>query len=637
MSPAARTAAVTGALVAAVAGGAAAWWFLRAPPPPPPPPTPVEARVAAWRAAGGLPAGSAAELTALGASLLAADLPARTAEARLAFRAALVADPARLEAVAGYATAFADAARDTEEPDGEGLKEAHELLAFALARTPGRADLLAAQARLLLLVPSERNRAEALTAARQARGASPGDASAVLALGLALLPSDPAAAAAALEAPAAAGAEDRRLLSAAALARWEAGDAVGALRLAETRLELDPLHPAMLTLAAGIEAASARAEWAAARLRAWRALDPAAPEPLLLAARLAAQADGDLAAARRLLAEALPRARGDVQAARILAHQAAVALSLGEVPAAEAAVAEALRRVPAAAPARYQAAVLAFRRGDRKALAESAGVVGERCGEAARRRLQAREAELGSSTLDEAGRAWKAWPAAAPRDPSLLVEAAGALARIGLTGEALSLARQATSLDPVEGRLHRVFTDCWEGSQGLAEAAQRLGAIAEAERAAAVAALEGAAAAELLLGRTRPAEQAVTGALGADPGAWRARLLLAQVELDRGRPAAAAAEAAAALALPGGTAAAGALARALAAQGRPEALAAAARAVAETGAPSARLLHARLLAREGRGEEAAREARALLAEDPTLGEARGLLLDLDGGPPRARR
>ena len=636
MSSPARLAALLAALAAVGAGGGTAWWFLREPAPPPPAPTPVEERAAAWRAAGGLPAGSADDLVARGATLLAADLPERTAEARLAFRGALAADPGRADAVAGYATAFADAALEAEDPDGEGLKEAHALLAFALSRTPGRADLLAAQARLLLLAPSERNRAEALTAARQARGASPGDGSAVLALGLALLPADPLAAAAALEAPAAAGAEDRRLLSAAARAHWAAGDAVTALRLAETRLEQDPLHPAMLSLAAEIEAASARADWAEARLRTWRSLDPAAPQPLLLLARLAAQVDGDLGLARRLLAEALPLARGDWLPARILAHQAAVALALGDVPAAERAAAAAVAKVPAGAPGQYQAAVLAFRRGDRKALAEAAGVVGQRCGVAAARRLAAREAELGSATLGEAAVAWKAWPAAAPRDPSVALEAAGALARIGFTGDALALARRATSVDPVEGRLRRAVTDCWEGPAGLAEAARRLGEIADAEQAAAVAALEGAAAAELLLGHTVAAEKALHRVLAIDPGAWRARMLLAQVALDRGRPATAARHAAAALALPGGQPAAGVLARALAVEGRPEALALAGRALAEPGASAARLLHARLLAREGRGEEGAREARALLADDPSLGEARGLLLDLDGGPPRAR-
>lgn len=637
MSSTARTAAVVAALAAAGAAGGAAWWLLREPPPPPPPPTPLEARASAWRAAGGLPAGAADDLVARGATLLAADLPARTAEARLAFRGALAADPDRLDAVAGYATAFADAAPQSEDPDVDGLEEARALLAFALSRTPGRADLLAAQARLLLVSPSARTQAEALTAARQARAASPGDGSAVLALGLALLPSDPQAAAAALEAPAAAGAEDRRLLSAAARAHWAAGDAVTALRLAETRLEQDPLHPAMLALAVEIEAASARADWAGARLRAWRTLDPAAPEPRLLAARLAAQVDGDLALARRLLAEALPLARGDLLPARILAHQAAVALALGDVPAAERAAAAALARAPAGAPGQYQAATLAFRRGDWKALREAAGEVGGRCGLPAARKLAAREAELGPATREEAALAWRAWPAAAPRDPSLALEAAGALARLGRTGDALALARQATSVDPIEGRLRRAVTDCWEGPAGLADAARRLREIADAEHGATVAALEGAAACELLLGHTVQAEQAASRALAVDAGAWRARLLLAQVALDRGRPATAARHAAAALGLPGAQPALGVLARALAADGQPEALALAARAAAETGSAPARLLQARLEAREGRGADAALAARSLLADDPSLGEARGLLLDLDGGPPRARR
>jgi len=629
-----RTAALAAAGALLAAAGGAAWFWLSRPPPPPPPPSPVEEAVQAWRAAGGLPVGGADDLVARGATLLAADLPARTAEARAAFRGALAVDPRRLDAVAGYATAFADGALGELEPDGDGLKEAHALLAWALAQTPGRADLLAALARLLLLVPSEHNLAEALTAARQARSASPRDAGAVLALGLALLATEPAAATAALEAPAA-GADDRRLLSAAARARWAAGDAVGALRLAETRLEQDPLQPAMLELASEIETASARGEWAAARLRHWRALDPAAPLPVLLLARLAAQVDGDLPAARKLLAEALPLTHGDLLPSLVLAHQAAVALALGDAPAAEAAVTAALAKVPASAPAQYQAAVLAYRRGDRKALHFAAGVVGARCGPGPAALLAAREAEISSPTLDEAGLAWKGWAAAVPQDPAVALRAAGALVRAGLVGDALGLARAATSRDPLEARLYRVVTDCWEGPGDLAEASRRFQAIADAEPSAAVAALEAAAACELLLGRTVAAERAAARAEAQDAGAWRAQLLLAQVALDRGRPALAARRAAAVLDRSRGAATA-VLARALAAEGRPEAEPLAARAVAEGGSPAARLLHARLLARGGRGEAAAREVRALLAEVPTLPEARGLLLDLEG-PPRARR
>ncbi|HET9553209.1 MAG TPA: hypothetical protein VFP50_09600, partial [Anaeromyxobacteraceae bacterium] len=211
LAPAGRSsttalAVLAGALLAGGAAGAL-YWAHRPADPPPPPPTPIEERAAAWRAEPGLPAGTADDLVARGAALLASDLPERTAAARAAFRGALARDPHRLDALAGLVTAFADGAG--EEPDGDGLKEAHALLAFALSRTPGRADLLAAQARLLLLVRSEKNDAEAIAAARQARAASPADAGAVLALGLALLPREPEAAAAALEGPAVAASEDR--------------------------------------------------------------------------------------------------------------------------------------------------------------------------------------------------------------------------------------------------------------------------------------------------------------------------------------------------------------------------------------------------------------------------------------------
>ncbi|HET9555478.1 MAG TPA: hypothetical protein VFP50_21115, partial [Anaeromyxobacteraceae bacterium] len=59
-------------------------------------------------------------------------------------------------------------------------------------------------------------------------------------------------------------------------------------------------------------------------------------------------------------------------------------------------------------------------------------------------------------------------------------------------------------------------------------------------------------------------------------------------------------------------------------------------AVAAGHGAAARLTHARALARLGRAEKAAVEARALLDEDPDVGAARGLLLDLAASPPRAR-
>lgn len=630
-APASRRLAMQLALAAAMLAACPAE------PPPPRPPTPVEEAATGWRAEAGLPAGTADELATRGLALLREDLPASTAAARAAFRAALLRDPARLDALAGLATGLADAAG--EEPDGAGLKEAHGLLAWGLAQAPDRADLLAARSRLLLLVPSPANDAEALALAQRAAAALPGEPGAALAVGLARLASGPAAAAALLERAAQGAPADRRLLSAAARARHAAGDGVAALRLAEARLAQDASHEGMLELAAAVETEAGLAQRAARRLEAWRARAPAAPLPTLLLARLLAQAEGDLRRAAALLDEAAPRAGGDFLSARLQAHRAAVALAMGDEPRARQAVAAALARVPASAPARFQAARLAFMKGDRAALREAAGVVGARCGRAAAALLAARQAELGSATLEESAQAWRAWADATPRDPAAALAAAGALARVGLSGAALHLAAVAVRADPLEGRLRLEVGDCWEGPAALVEAARRLEAIGVAEPAAASRAFTAASASALLAGQSAQADRLARRASALDPQAAAPCLLLAQVALDRGRPAEALRFAAAAADLPGGEAAGSVRARALEASGRLEAAerAAAAAAAGERGGAAARLGHARLLARLGRRDEAAAAAQAILADDPAVAGARGVLLDLAAAPPPARK
>ncbi len=57
----------------------------------------------------------------------------------------------------------------------------------------------------------------------------------------------------------------------------------------------------------------------------------------------------------------------------------------------------------------------------------------------------------------------------------------------------------------------------------------------------------------------------------------------------------------------------------------------------ERGGAAARLGHARLLARLGRRDEAAAAAQAILADDPAVAGARGVLLDLAAAPPPARK
>ncbi len=631
------------ALAVVAAAGAAFFALRRATPTAPPAPSAIELRVEEWRAAGLLPrslgrdpALAAARLDA-GAAALAADLPPRTAEAVRAFREALALSPRRPEAaIAGYATAFADGTGD--EPDGAELRATHELVRDALALAP-RADLQAAYARLLLLVPSPANASEASAAAARAASAAPADPAARLALGLAQLRQDPAAAARLLEEAAAAAPSDRRLLTAAARARWAAGDGPGALALADRRLALDPAHPGALALRAEVLAASDRTADARAALERWAAADSASAVPPLLLARLAYQQDDDLAAARKLLDAALSHRPDDFAAARALAHRAAIEVASGDAVAAEASIAEALRRVPASAPARFQAALLAFRRGDAPALRESAGVLGDRAGLLAARALAARSAEL-SGTDDEAQLAWQAVATQAPRDPSVLLSVAGALARLRAGGPALEVARRALERDLAEGRLHRTPTDFWEGPAALVEAARRLEAIARVESRGGATAYAAAAACELLLGRTVAADRLARLAAAAAPQSAVPPAILAQIALDRGDARRALPIATAGLEL---HAAAPVLlavrARALEALGRNLDAERAYREAAEAGPDlvTPRLGLARLLARRGETADARLVLEPLLRDDPALAEARGALLALAPAAPPHRR
>jgi predicted Zn-dependent protease len=628
------------ALALLAAGAAAGAYLWRREPPLPPPPSAVEARVEAWREAGLLPPAQGRDAAAAearlreGAAALAADLPGRTAEALRLYREALALSPRRSHAaIAGYATAFAEGAG--EDADGVELRGAHELLRAALA-DGARPDVQAAYARLLLAVPSASNAAEALAVATAAASAAPGEPSVRLALGLARQRTDPAAAARLLEEAWAASPEDRRLLTAAARARWAAGDAAGALALADRRLTLDPGHPGALELKAEVLAACDRTDEARAVLERWEAADPGAPLPPLLLARLAYQRAGDLAGARRLLDASLARRPDDFVAARALAHRAAVARAAGDDAGAEAAVAEALARVPASAPARFQAALLAHRRGDAAALRESAGVLGRRAGPLVERLLAARSAEL-SGTDGEALEAYRAVAAAAPRDPAALLAVAGAFARLRAGGPALEIARRALDRDVAEGRLRPAPTDFWEGPGPLAEASRRFEALARAESRREWLAYAAAATCELLLGRTAAAHRLARLAAEASPQSLPPLVILGQAALDGGRTREARLVADAAVeAHPHEPLAVELRARVLEALGRGHDAERAHRLAAEMGPDlvTPRLALARLLVRRGEAAEARAILEALLGEEPGLAEARGALVALAAQRPR---
>jgi len=591
--------------------------------PAPREPSPVELRAAAWAAEGLRPTGTAAERLAAGRAALEADGPQGPQEAARHFQAALALDPGRVEALAAWLQASASAG----EAELEELRDGHALAAWALERSPGRGDLLAAWARLLLLVPGERGPAEAAEAAQKAVAAG-GGTDALLALAEARMASQPGAAAEAAEQALAQAGGDRRPLLLAARARLLAGQARAALDLVEKRLALDPSHPAALALQVEILAAVGRLEQARQVLRRWAAPGSSAL-PVLLQALLASQAEGDLNEGRRLLLRARTLPGDDQLQARALAHLAALSRAGGDLEGAGRLVEQALARAPRSAPARFQQALLAFAAGDALLHRAAAGALAGRAGDREARVLAARTAEL-SGRKDEAVAAWEEL-AAGSRDAAFLLRAAAAEVRLGAAGRAAALLRRAAVLDPAASRGPRAITDFWEGPPALAAAARDLAAGFAADDPHAALALTSAAACELLLGRLAAAEGLAARALLLAPQAARPRLVKAQAWLDRGQPAEALREASAAVdAEPQDAVGLELMARSLEALGRGDAVEARARALAaDPRLAAARVAQARRLLREGQREKARQALRQLLAEEPQQAQARALLFEVE--------
>lgn len=589
-----------------------------------PEPSAVELEVGIWRAEKRVQASGNVEAhLAAGRRALRADLPARTAEARREFMEALALSPGDAEALAGYVTAFAWLG---SEADPAELAACHRMIRWALPRAEGRPDLHAALVHLLLLTAGNTNGAEALAEAQQAQREAPDSAPALLALGHATLAKDPRGAAAWFEKAAERWPAERRALTLAARARWLAGEAGPAMALVARRLRLDPGQPEALELQAEIEAATGRMEAARATLKAWARIDPRSPRPWLELGRIAAQWDGDLAAARRLLQAGMALAPDDFLAARLLAQLAAVERASGNFAAAGGAIAEALRRVPGSAPARFQAAVLAYRRRDFFALRQSADVLGQRGGEWIARILASRVAELDGRS-DDAVSAQEAAAGLAPSDLRAQLLAAGALVKLGVPARALAVAARAAAIDPADARARRSLEEFWEGPGPMAEAAELLAHLADRDPRIEAQAAAAPATCQLVLGRPRAALDLARRATTAEPQWARPRLLAGQAFLDMGRARDALAEVDGVA--PADAVAAEVGARALEGLGRSrEALEAHQRALRlDPALHTAQLGEALLLARLGDGARAREILAKLLAAEPGYALARGALLE----------
>jgi tetratricopeptide (TPR) repeat protein len=482
---------------------------------------------AAWRAEGIAPTGSAADHLAAGREALAADIPAKTAEAKRHFIEAMVLDPKEVLALAGYVTAFSLLAG--EDPDPTELKGAHRLMDWAVTHRGDRPAVLAAYAHLLLSVPSAANIQQAMGYAEQARRLAPGDAGADVAAARARLVNDPAQAAADLTSAVAAG--DPRALTLRAHAHWKAGDAAKALADVAQRLNRDADQPEALHLRGQIHASlgafgEARSSW-----EKWSKAQPQSAEPVLALAKLAYQIDGDLRGARVLLEHARKLTKDDFTLARVLAHRAAVERAAGKLDAAHAAASEALRLVPASAPAAFQAGLVAYYRNDVAGVRAHASTLGQRGGEWAATVLKARATEAGG-LADEAFAALDAMVALSPGSLSVLLDAAGAYARLRAPGKAIALLRRAATMDPVGERGRREIGDYWEGPGIIAKAVTALEKVAQTERDEAAYAFSGAAAGLLVLGRAKHAEPMARRAMSRDGSLAWPRALHAQALLD---------------------------------------------------------------------------------------------------------
>jgi tetratricopeptide (TPR) repeat protein len=231
--------------------------------------------------------------------------------------------------------------------------------------------------------------------------------------------------------------------------------------------------------------------------------------------------------------------------------------------------------------------------------------------------------------VDEAIAAWEAL-AAGSGDLPLVLRAAAAMGRLRAPGRAAPLLLRAALLDPAAPRARRQLTEYWEGPGALATAARELEAMAVEERIAGPA-LAAAATCELLLGRTGPAAALAQRAAAAAPQLARARVILSQASLDRGRVGDAIREASIALeAEPASAVALEVLARALEAAGRGDAAEVRRRALAaDPRLATARLGEARRLLRLGQRDKGVALLRQILADDPEDALARGALLDAE--------
>lgn len=485
-----------------------------------------------WREAEAAPFATAAELSRLARGYAATDTREGRRRAVDTFRRALVRSPDDWKAMAGYAQARALLA--IEDGDEAGLRQATELLGYALRKAGTLVEPHVARATILAATGSDGDLLVAQDEAELARKLGPDEPEALLAVGRSFLEKNPKYAMETLELAQRKSPELRAIPLALGEAYLRLGRLADARAAFERRLVLAPDDPAGHLALARLDASLGGWELARTRLAKLPGMGRSTADLRLLEAQIAYQIDGRLELARTVLTELAARDHDRRRKVRALLHLAAVEQAAGRLAEAEQVTRTALDLDPKGAPLQFRLALILLERGQPEeahaALAKAASAMPDR---AQRAIVQAR-IHAARGRTDDAQAEYARAMALAPLQAGPYLLAAALYAQFGALPQALGLVRRALEADPAWFRAHRALTDYHENRRYLTIAVGGLELLASSQDEVPLV-LGAVAAARYQAGDSAGAEKAARRATAAGPRALAARLYLGQLAIDRGR------------------------------------------------------------------------------------------------------
>lgn len=483
-----------------------------------------------WRQKEPRPIASADELYQLGRGYARSDDKDGPRRATEAFRRAVMRDVGHVQAMSAWAELRALSAID--EDDEDGLREAKELLGYALRHGPDVAAPHVARANLLLHSGSASDLIVAQSEVQKARELAPDDPEVLLAVGRAFLGTNATYAIDALEkANQTPGMEKR-----SALVMGEAWLRMGRLadaRVAfEKRLSFDPDDPPAVLHLAKLDASMGLFDAARRRLEHALAAHPDDARLRLLLAQLAYQIDGDFDAARKHLAHLSELKLDRRSRVSLHLHAAAMAHASGLLDEARTQATLGLKLDADTAALHYRLASVMLDAGQpddaAQHLTKAAASMSDRAPLAV---LQGR-IDAARGRFDEAQAAFAHAMLLEPHRADAYLLAASMYAQVGAQAQALSIIQKSLSADPAWGTSHRRLTDFPEISDGLRPAVgamQSLAAMNDGESLAAGA----LALAHYHAGDVASAEASARRATEPGRPSVLGRVYLAQILLDR--------------------------------------------------------------------------------------------------------